>query len=186
MSLNCAGCSIPSLARSEWRRPAPWFISILDASMAATGSLVRKADRDQLVRESPLWRVQRPELNRFCHRRNRPFVNAFRGPHSLPLKQPRQVPRSLDYPHDLHFVTRLDEENQVATMPCMTQPFVQLVALLETAGAFAHFDNLRLDLGHEGCCAGVIIERNEVANVDEVCPRGGQNNQLCHDQDLSA
>jgi hypothetical protein len=29
-------------------------------------------------------------------------------------------------------------------------------------------------------------ERNKVANVDEVCPRSGQDNQLCHDQDLSA
>lgn len=114
------------------------------------------------------------------------FLNAFRWPHSLPLKQPRQIPRPLDHPHDLHFVTHLDEEDQVAPVPRMTQPFVQLVALLETAGAFSHFDNLRLDLGHEGCCARAIVERNEVANVDEVCPCGGQNNQLCHDQDLSA
>lgn len=68
----------------------------------------------------------------------------------------------------------------------MTQPFMKLVTLLEAAGALTHFDNLCLDLGHKRCGAWAIIERNKIANVDEVCPRSGQDNQFCHDQDLSA
>ena len=39
-------------------------------------------------------------------------------------------------------------------MPNKAQPFVQIVALLETAGALTHFNNLSLNLGHEGCGAG--------------------------------
>jgi len=71
-------------------------------------------------------------------------------------------------------------------MPRVAQPFMQIVTLLKAAGTFSHFHNFSLDLRHERGCTGSIIERNEVANVDEVCPRGRQDNQLCHDQDLSA
>lgn len=67
-----------------------------------------------------------------------------------------------------------------------TQPFVQIVALLEAAGTLTYFNNLRLDLGHERCGARAIVERDEVANVHEVCPCSGQDNDICHDQDLSA
>jgi hypothetical protein len=41
-------------------------------------------------------------------------------------------------------------------MPRVTQPFMQLVTLLEAAGAFAHFDNLCLDLRHKRCGASAI------------------------------
>lgn len=111
-----------------------------------------------------------------------------RSEHSVNLKsqQPWQVPRPLDHPHNLHFTIPLDEEDQIAPMDRMAQPFVQVVTLLEAAGALADLHNLRLDLGHEGRGTGRIVERDIVANVDEVCPCGGQDNQLCHDQDLSA
>jgi len=71
-------------------------------------------------------------------------------------------------------------------MPPLAQPFVQLVALLETTGALTHFNNFRLNFSHEGCGPGAVVECNEVANVNDVCPRDGQDNQLCQDQDLSA
>jgi len=98
----------------------------------------------------------------------------------------RKIPCPLHDPHNLYFVPDLDEENQIVPMPRMAQPCVQIIPLLENAGALTHFDNLRLNLGHKGCSTGTILERNEVTNVDEICPRGGQDNQLWHDQALSA
>jgi hypothetical protein len=92
----------------------------------------------------------------------------------------------LDDPHDPYFITNLDEEYQVTPMPCVSQSLMQIIALLEAAGALAHFHNFSFDLCHERGCTGSVVERNEVANVYEVCPCGGQDNQLCHDQDLSA
>jgi hypothetical protein len=92
----------------------------------------------------------------------------------------------LQHSHNLYFITNLDEKYQIPPMTRMTQPLVQIVPPLEAVGTLTHLQNLRLDLGHERGCTGSIIERNEVANVDEVCPCGGQDNQLCHDQDLSA
>ena len=72
----------------------------------------------------------------------------------LTLKQPRQIPRSLYDANDLHLATLFNEENQITLMPWVAQPFVQLVALLEAAGALGHSDNLRLDLRYERCSAG--------------------------------
>lgn len=69
-------------------------------------------------------------------------------------------------------------------MPRVAQLFVQIIPLLETTGALTHFDYLRLDLGHKACSTRPIVERNKVANVDKVCPRSGQDNQLCHGSGL--
>jgi len=71
-------------------------------------------------------------------------------------------------------------------MPCVTQPFVQFIALLKTAGALTYFQDFRLDLCNEGCRTSAIVEPNEITNVNEVCPRGGQDNDICHNQDWSA
>ncbi|UOA20602.1 hypothetical protein DSM14862_03667 (plasmid) [Sulfitobacter indolifex] len=123
-------------------------------------------------------------LNRAANRE--PFLNDYHWSRNLKLKQTRQISRPFYHPHDLHFLIYLDEEYQVTPMPRVTQPFVQIVALLEAAGALAYLNNLRLDLGHERCGARAIVERDEVANVHEVCPCSGQDNDVCHDQDLSA
>ena len=55
---------------------------------------------------------------------------------------------------------------------------MQVVALLETARALAAFHDLCLDLGQKRYGTGRIVERDDIANVDEVCPRGRQDNQL--------
>ena len=86
----------------------------------------------------------------------------------------------------MHLITVLNEKDQIASMARVAQPLVQVVALLEAAGALAYLHDLRLDLGHEGRGAGRIVERDEVANVDQIRPCGRQDNQLRHTQDLSA
>ncbi len=61
---------------------------------------------------------------------------------------------------------------------------MQVAALLEAVRALADLHDFRLDLGHKERGAWRIVERDEVANVDEVCPRGRQDNQLCHKSGL--
>lgn len=69
-------------------------------------------------------------------------------------------------------------------MARVAQTRVQVVAFLEAAGALADFHDLRLDLGLEGRRTGRIVERDESADVDKICPRGGQDKQLSHGSGL--
>ena len=92
----------------------------------------------------------------------------------------------MQYPHNLHFIILLDEEDQITAMGRVAQTRMQVVTPLEAARACADLHSFCLDLGHERRCTGRVFERNEVTNIDEVCPCGGQDNQLCHGQVLSA
>lgn len=60
----------------------------------------------------------------------------------------------------------------------VVQTGVQVIPSLEAARAGANLHDLRLDLGHERHSTGRVVERDKVANVDEVCPRGMQDNGL--------
>jgi len=100
------------------------------------------------------------------------------------LDKARQVPRSLQHAYDLHFASPLDEEDKIATMGCMAQAKMQVIALLEATWSHADLRDLRLNLGDERRCPGRVVERDEVTNIDEVCPCGGQDNQLCHGSGL--
>lgn len=51
--------------------------------------------------------------------------------------------RSLEHPHNLHLAIPLDEEDQIALMNRMPQPFVQIVAFLKAAEALFNLHNLR-------------------------------------------
>lgn len=86
--------------------------------------------------------------------------------------------RSLEHPHNLHLAIPLDEEDQIALMNRMPQPFVQIVAFLKAAEALSNLHNLRSISATKGRGAGRVVERNIVANVDEVCPCSGQDNQF--------
>ena len=86
----------------------------------------------------------------------------------------------MQHAHDLHFAIPLDEKDQITAMRRVAQTGVQVISLLETARALADLHNLGLDLSHERHRTGRVVERNEVANVDQVCPRGRQDNQLGH------
>lgn len=46
--------------------------------------------------------------------------------------------------------------------------------------------HLRLDLGYKRCRTLRIVQRDEVANLREIHPRGGQNDQAWHGQVLAA
>ena len=86
----------------------------------------------------------------------------------------------MQHAHDLHFAIPLDEKDQITAMRRVAQTGVQVISLLETARALADLHNLRLDLSHERHRTGRVVERNEVTNVDQVCLRGRQDNQLGH------
>lgn len=66
----------------------------------------------------------------------------------------------------------------------VAQTGVQVIPLLETAGTLADLHDLRLDLSHKGHRPRWVVERDKIANVDEVRPRGGQDNQLGHGSGL--
>lgn len=105
-----------------------WFLVIRAVIVLERerSALSRKADRDQLVRESPLWRVQRPELNLFCHRRNRPFVTrCLLEPSAPPIAtlggfcelDHWQRPPLTDQPSELHF-WKIEEITASALCSC--------------------------------------------------------------------
>ena len=60
----------------------------------------------------------------------------------------------------------------------MAQTGVQVVALLKAARALSDLHDLCLDPGQERHGTRRIVDRDDIANVDEVCPRGRQDNQL--------
>lgn len=71
-----------------------------------------------------------------------------------------------------HFLTGFQKEDRITSMAHGSPPFVQLIALGKVGRAFRYRIHLRLDLGNERHCAHRIVERDEVAVLDEGCARG--------------
>ena len=101
-------------------------------------------------------------------------------------KQMRKVAGAVKDPNDPDFVFPGQKEDQVAPVAGRSHPGKKLVAQWEPLRIPRDLAQLCFDLGHE--CQGTrrVVLRDEIANLDEIVPRCGQNDQSRHAQILFA
>ncbi len=101
-------------------------------------------------------------------------------PQPDPLERRPDVPCGMDHTHDADLILGLHEEDRIAPVADGTQAGVQRVAAQGRAGHVEDFEHSRLDLSHKGQRAGRIVGSDEIADLDQVRPRGGQDDQAGH------
>jgi len=79
---------------------------------------------------------------------------------------------TLKHANNLHLSIASHEEDQISAMPRTSQAGRQLIADRETARPLRERRHGRLDLGNKRQGTRGIIERNEIANLDQIVACG--------------
>jgi hypothetical protein len=83
-----------------------------------------------------------------------------------------EIAGTMKHANNLHPYIAGHEEDQISAMPRTSQSGRQLIAGRETARPLRDRRHGRLDLGNKRQGTRGIIERNEIANLDQIGPCG--------------